>query len=155
MNTTIYLPDNAKNQLERSEGWWKPMPYKEQPEAGFTCKVYFTEEEMQDSPVEGKTFYPDRTGCLDDWIERMELVKVPKVTVPRKKVTVKPGDEIKMYFHCAGLTSNEKMKIVKVGKKHIYLDNGDNEEWKFDMATGRCLNDNTAFGASRTIDKLL
>lgn len=59
--------------------------------------------------------------------------------------------KIIMHFHCAGVVSDEEVEVIKETKTTITVDDSDNER-VFDKKTGKCLNDNTVFGARRTID---
>jgi len=65
---------------------------------------------------------------------------------------MKIGDEIKMYFHGAGVVSEEMKKIIKFDKMSITIDDGDNGR-KFSRISGKCLNDSNFGGFYRTIDK--
>lgn len=65
---------------------------------------------------------------------------------------MKIGKCITMYFHCFGTTSKEKTKVVDISDDYVYLERDDDRTWKFDRKTGECLNDETMFGAKRTID---
>ena len=69
---------------------------------------------------------------------------------------MKKGETIIMYFRCFGLVSEEEWTILKVDNKKniIYLDNGCDEPWEFNMKNGKCINDNDAFGGSRYIDTI-
>lgn len=74
---------------------------------------------------------------------------------------MKKGTKIKMHFHCAGVTSNEEVTIKSVDEKTITITDtwhsdksGEEENGMFDRKTGKCLNDNTSFGARRTIDPM-
>ena len=84
MKKTIYLPNYAKEQLETFDDaslsvWSKPIPYRDKPEKGFTCKTYLDGIDIEIADViEGNIFYPDRAQALEDVIERMEFVKAPK-----------------------------------------------------------------------------
>jgi len=61
---------------------------------------------------------------------------------------MKKGENVVMLFHLIGLTSEEKSIVSKVHKDgSITLENG----FRFNAKTGRCMNDNTAFGASRSL----
>jgi len=71
--------------------------------------------------------------------------------------TYKKGDKIVMNFHCAGVVSQETLKVIKFENDVIYtnetFDNETGEEnRKFCSKTGKCLNDSNYFGAWRTID---
>lgn len=75
------------------------------------------------------------------------------------KKKLKPGDKITMYFKMAGVTSTEKRKILAIDKNTITTENeitpdgsDERENEIFSRTTGKCLNDNTTFGASRSID---
>lgn len=59
----------------------------------------------------------------------------------RKKIT--------MYFHCAGVVSEEEWE-AEVGESRTRLFDSETE-WIFDNATGKCLNDNTTLRVKRTI----
>lgn len=85
------------------------------------------------------------------------IKKIEKV-IKAKPVKVKPtglavGAEIEMAFHGAGVTSLEKHIISNFDAKHIWIttENSKGEFYKFDRKTGKCLNDNTFGGFSRTI----
>jgi hypothetical protein len=58
--------------------------------------------------------------------------------------------EVTMYFHLAGVVSEEVLPVHEETEKTISLKD-DDTIWQFDKKTGKCLNDNTAFGAKRTI----
>jgi hypothetical protein len=82
-----------------------------------------------------------------------------KKTVNRMKI----GDKIKMYFRCFGVESVELVKIKRIDRKNSILiiedtwhsdDSGKEENGKFNMKNGRCLNDNAGFGGSRRIDPI-
>ena len=61
---------------------------------------------------------------------------------------MKKGDTVIMLFHCAGLVSEEEWEVVTVHKDNtITLDN----EKRFSLEDGSCLNDDTTFGAKRTL----
>lgn len=62
-------------------------------------------------------------------------------------MSIKVGDTVTMYFHMIGLTSEETFAVVEVTDDTVTLEN----EKIFSRKTGRCLNDDNAFGASRTI----
>ena len=86
----------------------------------------------------------------------MEKVEAPNPK--RKNVTIKPGDKINVYLHGAGVTSHEEETVAKVGKKYLFIEREDEGPNKFDMTTGKCVNDHDprySFGFYRTIDKLL
>ena len=72
-----------------------------------------------------------------------------------KAILPKEGDMIPMYFHYIGIKSQEDALIVRVEKRFVYLENPGEKPWKFDMATGQCVNDCTFEGGYRTIDKLM
>jgi len=154
----IYLPNYAKNQLETSNNfsiWAKPIPYKDKPERGYASQVTLREDTLElgeDYVLEGSRYHPDRDQDLESTIEGIQTVSEPK---PRKKVTIKPGDKIKVYLHGAGVTSSEEEIVAKVGRKYIHIETDGESPSKFDMATGGCIDDNNAFGFYRTIDKLL
>lgn len=57
-----------------------------------------------------------------------------------------------MYFHCAGVVSEEQLDVIAVDKTTITLDDGEIER-KFERKSGKCLNDNNFLGAKRTVDK--
>ena len=63
------------------------------------------------------------------------------------------GDNITMFFHCFGITSEEECKIIDFDEKTLSINSytNDDEPRVFIRKTGRCLNDNTTFGAARTI----
>lgn len=70
---------------------------------------------------------------------------------------MKIGEKIIMHFYCAGMVSDEQETVSDIDEKRniIYLDNDCDDAWMFDMETGRCLNDNTAFGCKRFIDPII
>lgn len=53
-----------------------------------------------------------------------------------------------MHFSYAGLVSDEEFAVVSDDGTALELSNG----FRFDLATGRCLNDETLLGASRYLD---
>ncbi len=61
---------------------------------------------------------------------------------------IKKGDKVIMLFHMIGFISQEEVKVETVHKNgNITLTNG----FKFNTKNGKCLNDNTAFDAHRTL----
>lgn len=58
------------------------------------------------------------------------------------------GNRMTMHFCYAGTVSDEESDIVSDDGTEVLLANG----FRFEKATGRCLNDETWGGASRTID---
>jgi hypothetical protein len=62
------------------------------------------------------------------------------------------GDKIKMYFHGAGVISEEIHKVIAVDEDTVTIDDGDDGR-KFHRKTGKCLTDNNWGGCHRTIDK--
>ena len=71
-----------------------------------------------------------------------------------KLAKIKKGDKIKMGLSGAGVVSYGYWPIIKLTKDHIFLMGGRSEEeepFKFDRKTGRCLNDDTTFGFYRFI----
>lgn len=154
----VYLADHAKDQLETSEDasvWAEPIPYKDKPELGFTYELRLKGELLEYEPLKEGFFHPD----LSEPETILELlVKVDAPKPKRKRVTIKPGDTITMYLHGAGVTSESKERVAKVGKKYVHIEADDGSPSKFDMATGKCVNDldpRYSFGFYRTIDKLL
>jgi|GEM_PF-2960898 len=72
---------------------------------------------------------------------------------------LKKGQIVTMYFRCAGVTSEEQLEVKTVHKDGTISvtdiwtsDSGKEDYGRFDLKTGKCLNDNTFFGASRRID---
>ena len=67
----------------------------------------------------------------------------------------KKGLEVTMLFHGFGYTSKEKQRVVNVSKGGSVITLDTNEEpskcFRFDTQTGRCLNDITDFGCSRSL----
>lgn len=61
---------------------------------------------------------------------------------------------IQMNFHCAGLTTPEYLEVVNENDDTISLATGGDEIWRFDKKTGKCINDETAFGCYRTINPI-
>lgn len=72
---------------------------------------------------------------------------------------MKKGDKITMYFDCMGVTSEEQVTIKEVTDKEVitedYYDTEDGEEnFRFDIKTGKCLNQRDfGFGGKRRIKK--
>lgn len=69
----------------------------------------------------------------------------------------KIGQKITINFHCAGVVSQEQLKIIDIQGDVLITDetfNGDNgeEKRKFNSITGKCLNDSNYFGSKRTIE---
>ncbi len=70
---------------------------------------------------------------------------------------MKKGDKITMYFDCLGVTSKESVTIKEVTDKEVttedYYDTEDGEEYfRFDIETGKCLNQKDfGFGGKRRI----
>lgn len=62
-------------------------------------------------------------------------------------------NSITVFFRCCGVTSNEEETVIKEDADYIWIEdaNPSGDSYKFDKKTGRCLNDNTTFGASRFI----
>ena len=62
---------------------------------------------------------------------------------------MKVGDEVIMLFHGFGLTSEEDCEVVWVSEdgSQVGLDN----DHTFDTSTGKCLDDTTDFGCSRSL----
>lgn len=81
---------------------------------------------------------------------------------------MKKGQKIKMYFYFAGVTSEEKVKVVTSEEKVKVIDfdestitiqntwhpdsGGEEQHGRFERKTGTCLNDNTYFNCKRFID---
>ena len=155
---TVYLADHAKDQLETSDDasvWARRISFKDQPEPSFTYELLLREEELEYCPLEDGYLHPDRTE--PDSILEM-LIKVTPPKPKRKKVTLKPGDEVTVYLHGAGVKSETTEIVKKVGRKYLSIESDEERMDKFDMATGKCVNDiepEFSFGFYRTIDKLL
>lgn len=71
---------------------------------------------------------------------------------------MKKGDVVTMCFCFAGVTSEAEVLVTRVTKNFIEIDDwvtpdgkNDDERARFDPKTGRCLNENTSFGANRII----
>ena len=109
---------------------------------------------------------PKRTLKSHPLEKKSVLKKVEKVikNLNKEKIkTVKPkavkptglavGAEIEMAFYGAGVTSREKHIISNFDSKFIWIstENSKGDFYKFDRKTGKCLNDNTFGGFSRTI----
>lgn len=58
-----------------------------------------------------------------------------------------------MNFHLAGVVSHEDYDVINEDEKTITLGdlNNSETEWVFNKKTGKCLNDDTTFGARRSI----
>lgn len=63
---------------------------------------------------------------------------------------IKVGSDIRMGFHCAGVVSYETFSVTKIAENWIQINHGE-PEFKFDRKTGKCLNEERAFGCYRTI----
>jgi hypothetical protein len=63
----------------------------------------------------------------------------------------KVGETATMEFHGGGVVSEEELEIVNIEGDFVFLDDGDGCDygWKFDVNTGKCLNDNTFLGCKR------
>ncbi len=155
----IYLPSYAKELLETSDDprvWAEPIPYSDKPERGFTSQVTLREGTLElgvEYVLEGNFYHPDRDQDLESTIESIRIISEPK-----RKVAINPGDQIKVYLHGAGVTSSEKETVAKVGRKYLFIEADEGSPNKFDMATGKCVNDadpRYSSGFYRTIDKLL
>ena len=66
---------------------------------------------------------------------------------------MKNGDTVTMLFHLAGCVSEEKWKIINVDGDIVTLDTDEDVDRcrKFNTKTGECINDDTTFGARRTL----
>lgn len=64
------------------------------------------------------------------------------------------GNKIIMYFHGAGVTSEEEHEILSFDVKSVTIDDGDDGR-TFDRKTGKCLNDNNFGCFYRTIKPCL
>lgn len=81
--------------------------------------------------------------------------------MPRKKPAAKAtpsqfrkGQKATMLFHLIGLTSEEEHEVLSVhkdGSITLRTDEDPRRCFRFDTRTGRCLNDSTDMGASRTL----
>ena len=61
---------------------------------------------------------------------------------------MKKGAAAIMLFHCAGFISEESWHVSTVHKdRTVTLEN----DKRFSLETGECLNDDTTFGAKRTL----
>lgn len=60
-------------------------------------------------------------------------------------------EKVTIYFHAAGVVSEEEHKIVELTDTEVSLDDGNDETRKFNRKNGKCLNDSNYFGAYRTI----
>ena len=65
---------------------------------------------------------------------------------------IKKGDKIIFNFHCAGVVSQAESIVTKVGRDYIQIEDGE-PEYKFDKKTGKCINEESYFGAYRTLPK--
>ena len=68
------------------------------------------------------------------------------------KKELEVGQNLTMYFNLGGMTSDEETEIVEITDNYIFLKRDEEREWKFSKKSGKCMNDNTEMGASRTID---
>lgn len=66
---------------------------------------------------------------------------------------MKKGDKVLFQFHLAGVTSEAKVKVTKVTSTFFETEErGENDRpYRFDLVTGECLNDDTSFGARRSV----
>ena len=67
-----------------------------------------------------------------------------------------------MYFKFAGVVSSEEVEIIDFNDDNVEISSewtsdisGVKEYGKFSRKTGKCLNDNTSFGARRYIDPII
>jgi len=66
---------------------------------------------------------------------------------------MKKGDKLMMNFHGFGMVSQEEQIIHKVTKEYVQIEAEDEEYmYKFNLKTGKCLNDNKYMGCYRTIN---
>lgn len=65
----------------------------------------------------------------------------------------KIGDKATMNFHCAGVVSQEEYEVCLIDGDSITLSTDEDIDkcYKFNIKTGACINDNTTFGAKRTL----
>jgi len=73
---------------------------------------------------------------------------------------MKVGDKVNFTFKCFGIVSVEETEVIDVDGDMITVSDtwtsdksGQEENGKFSIKSGKCLNDNTSFGASRCLDK--
>jgi len=66
---------------------------------------------------------------------------------------MKKGDKVTMRFHGFGEVSEEEYTVIKKLKEIITLDTDEDIKkcFKFDIKTGKCLNDNRYMGCYRTL----
>lgn len=62
------------------------------------------------------------------------------------------GQEIFFNFHAIGLVSKTKCEVVGIHEGILTVSEGD-PRYKFDLKTGKCVNDNNTYGAYRTLPK--
>lgn len=81
------------------------------------------------------------------------MIKPRSITKAKKTTAFAKGQTVTMLFHYAGLVSEEQYEIAKVDKHIVTLDTDEDKakRFRFDAKTGACLNDNTTFGACRTL----
>lgn len=63
----------------------------------------------------------------------------------------KIGEMATMEFHMMGLITYEELEINDLEEGIIYLGECYDDAWKFDIKTGKCLNDNNFLGAFRRL----
>jgi hypothetical protein len=61
--------------------------------------------------------------------------------------------QIKMFFHCAGVTSKEDVDVVDENDRDITVDDSGVSR-TFSKKSGRCINDENFAGAYRTISPI-
>jgi len=86
-------------------------------------------------------------------LEKKSVVKKVEKVMKDIKNGLKVGGKIDMAFHGAGVTSHENKTIANYDDNFIWIDceNTEGEFYKFNRKTGKCVNDNTFGGFSRTI----
>lgn len=59
--------------------------------------------------------------------------------------------KITMYFHCAGVVSEQRMDILEDTRFTIVLDGGQDCPYIFLKQSGKCLNESSELGCYKTI----
>lgn len=65
-------------------------------------------------------------------------------------MSIEVGQQIKFLFHGFGVVSHVHSKVTDIKDNIITLSDGESN-YKFNLTTGMCLNDNTHMGCKRTL----
>ena len=66
---------------------------------------------------------------------------------------MKKGDSAILLFSMCGFTTEEKYTVIDVSDGAVTLDTSEDDDkcFRFDIKTGKCLNDENFLGASRAL----